>query len=81
MTNSAPLDNLVKLGLLKLEAPDHAEFDGLFALGANRLKDACNEANSGAGRFDLAYGAAHAFSLAALRWHGQSSRTEERRRI
>jgi hypothetical protein len=35
-----------------------------------RLKDAENPANSLDSRFDLAYNAAHALSLAALRWHG-----------
>lgn len=35
-----------------------------------RLQDAKNESNSLDGRFDLAYNAAHALSLAALRWHG-----------
>jgi hypothetical protein len=34
------------------------------------LKDAENEANSLESRFDLAYGAAHALCLAALRHHG-----------
>jgi hypothetical protein len=64
------LDNLVKTGLLKAEAPDQTEFDGLLRSGTNRLKDARNEANSPEGRFDLAYNAAHALALAALRWHG-----------
>lgn len=35
-----------------------------------RLRDAANPANSLEGRFDLAYNAAHALCLAALRWHG-----------
>jgi hypothetical protein len=34
------------------------------------LKDARNTANSTESRFDLAYNAAHALSLAAMRWHG-----------
>jgi hypothetical protein len=34
------------------------------------LKDAENEANTLESRFDLAYGAAHALCLAALRHHG-----------
>jgi hypothetical protein len=68
--NSAPLDNLVKTGVLKAEPPDQAEFNGLLKLGANRLRDARNEDNSPESRFDLAYNAAHSLSLAALRWHG-----------
>ncbi len=38
--------------------------------GLARLKDAENEANSLDGRFDLAYSAAHALCLAALRYQG-----------
>jgi hypothetical protein len=38
--------------------------------GLARLKDAENEANSLDSRFDLAYSAAHALCLAALRHHG-----------
>ena len=68
--SSEPLDNLVKAKVLKAEPPDQSEFDGLLKLGTNRLKDACNTDNSPEGRFDLAYNAAHALSLAAMRWHG-----------
>jgi hypothetical protein len=68
--SSEPLDNLVKTHVLKAEPPDQAEFDGLLKLGTNRLKDAGNEDNSPESRFDLAYNAAHALSLAAMRWHG-----------
>jgi hypothetical protein len=38
--------------------------------GLARLKDAENEANPLDSRFDLAYSAAHALCLAALRYHG-----------
>jgi hypothetical protein len=61
------LDNLVKIGQLKVEARTRAEFDGLVASARNRLADARNETLSCESRFDLAYNAAHAFSLAALR--------------
>jgi hypothetical protein len=50
-----------------------AEIDGLIRSGTVRLKDAGNAANSLESRFDLAYNAAHALSLAALRWHGYRS--------
>jgi hypothetical protein len=66
----APLDNLVRTSVLKVEPPDQDEFDGFVKLGTNRLKDAHNEANSPEGRFDLAYNAAHALALAAMRWYG-----------
>jgi hypothetical protein len=46
---------------------------GLIRSGNARLKDARLENLSLDGRFDLAYNAAHAFSLAALRWHGYRS--------
>jgi len=65
-----PLNNLVKTGLLKLEPPDQTEFDGLVLSGTTRLKDASNTAISTESRFDLAYNAAHALALAAMRWHG-----------
>jgi hypothetical protein len=52
------------------EPPDANEFTGLLRSGLARLKDAENEANSLDSRFDLAYSAAHALCLAALRYHG-----------
>jgi hypothetical protein len=67
------LDNLVRIRQLKTEAPAQKEIDGLIRSGAARLNDAMTEALSLDGRFDLAYNAAHAFSLAALRWHGYRS--------
>ena len=70
---SSPLDNLVRIGKLKAEPPAQAEFDGLVRSGLVRLHDAENAALSLESRFDLAYNAAHALSLAALRWHGYRS--------
>jgi hypothetical protein len=67
------LDNLVRSGQLKTEPPAQAEIDGLVRSGRVRLKDAGNATNSIEGRFDLAYNAAHALALAALRWHGYRS--------
>ena len=68
---TSPLDKLSGPGKsLQREAPDEKEFAGLRRSGLARLKDAVNPANSLEGRFDLAYNAAHALSLAALRWHG-----------
>ena len=69
MTSS--LDNLTGPGrALAAEPPDTKEFAGLMRSGMVRLKDAENPANSLESRFDLAYNAAHALALAALRWHG-----------
>lgn len=66
-----PLDNLAGPGkALRTEAPDPAEFAGLLRSGTARLNDAANTALSLEGRFDLAYNAAHALCLAALRRKG-----------
>ena len=71
MTSPSPLDRLAGPGnVLGEEAPDAKQFDGLVHSGLARLKDAESEANSLESRFDLAYGAAHALCLAALRHHG-----------
>jgi hypothetical protein len=67
---TANLDNLVRGGQLKREPPAQQELDGLIRSGLLRLHDAENTALSLESRFDLVYNAAHALSLAALRWHG-----------
>jgi hypothetical protein len=64
------LENLVKSGQLKAEAPDRDEIETLIRSGEERLRDASHADLSLISRFDLAYNAAHALSLAALRWHG-----------
>lgn len=67
----SPLENLSGQGKpLNAEAPDANEFAGLQRSGLARLKDAQVAQLSLEGRFDLAYNAAHAMCLAALRWHG-----------
>jgi hypothetical protein len=58
---------------LKAEPPDAKEFAGLLRSGAARLRDAGMPALAVESRFDLAYNAAHALCLAALRWHGYRS--------
>jgi hypothetical protein len=68
---SSPLERLAASGkTLVAEPADAEEFAGLKRSGLARLKDAANIANSVEGRFDLAYNAAHALCLAALRHHG-----------
>lgn len=67
------LDNLARIGQSKAEPPAQVEFDGLLRSGQVRLTDAKNVALGLESRFDLAYNAAHALSLAALRWHGYRS--------
>lgn len=68
---TSPLENLSGPGQpLRKEAVDTKEFTGLHQSGLKRLVDAENEANSLESRFDLAYNAAHALCLAALRRSG-----------
>jgi len=64
------LDRLVTAGMLHAEPPAAAEFAGLLRSGLARLNDAGNAALALESRFDLAYNAAHALCLAALRRHG-----------
>lgn len=59
------LDNLVHIGQLKAEPPSEAECQGLLRSGLRRLEDAGLNELSLESRFDLAYNAAHALSLAA----------------
>jgi hypothetical protein len=68
---SSHLDGLCGVnGPLRKEATDAKEFAGLVQSGATRLADAERPENSVESRFDLAYNAAHALSLAALRRMG-----------
>lgn len=67
------LRNLARIGKLAAETGSPGEIEGLLASGDERLTDALNESLALSSRFDLAYNAAHAFSLAALRWHGYRS--------
>lgn len=68
---SSRLDNLTRSGgALAAEPPDRVEFNGLKKSGLARLHDSTITTVSLEGRFDLAYSAAHALCLAALRHHG-----------
>lgn len=67
------LENLVRTGGLKAEAPDASESAGLLRSAVDRLKDAHNSALSFASRFDLAYNSAHALALYTLRQMGYRS--------
>lgn len=67
------LDNLVRVRKLKAEPAEAEEIAGLLRSGLVRLKDAGNVSLSLESRFDLAYNASHALSLAALRLHGYRS--------
>src|SRR3990167_3159255 len=64
---NSPLDNLCGTNKsLAVELSDAAEFAGLKRSGLARLQDAGNSSLSLEGRFDLAYNAAHAMSLACV---------------
>lgn len=67
------LDNLVRIGRLKAEPASRKEFDGMLASARRGLTDAQNESIETDSQFDLAYGAAHRFALAALRQQGYRS--------
>jgi len=60
-------------GPLKQEPPDAVEYLGLIDSGEARLADSMRSENSLVSRFDLAYNAAHALCLAALRRAGYRS--------
>lgn len=65
---SSPLEKLAtQTGSLVFEPKDENETQGLIKSGKTRLQDAQNGDLSLESRFDLAYNAAHALCLAALR--------------
>src|SRR5262249_23662515 len=78
MSNQA-LENLAKIGQLKRQQGTRAEFDGMVNSARKRLADSRNKDLAPESRFDLAYGAAHGFALAALRQKGY--RSENRYRV
>ena len=71
------LDNLVRIGELKVEPRNVAEVRRMLAMARTSLADAQLLALSPQGRFTSAYNAAHASALAALRWHGYRSENHE----
>jgi len=71
MSPPTPLENLSGPGgALKAEPPNATEIAGLLRTGSTRLTDATNPTLALESRFDLAYNAAHALCLAALRMKG-----------
>jgi len=68
------LENLCGAGKpLKAESPDANEIEGLLRTGKARLLDSRNRDLALESRFDLAYNAAHALCLSALRRKGYRS--------
>ena len=71
---TSPLEKLAKLDASIHEEPaDSAEYEGLVHSGRVRLADARRSDIALESRFDLAYNASHAISLAALRRCGYRS--------
>src|SRR5689334_6878773 len=73
MTTASELENLAKTGKIRPEKASSSEINGLQRSGEARLRDADNASLSLESRFDLAYNAAHALALAALRIKGYRS--------
>lgn len=67
------LANLAWIKKLKAEPPDARERAGLLRSATVRLRDARQTTLALESRFDLAYNAAHAAALSALRTHGYRS--------
>ena len=76
MAQIEALEKLASTGLLKHEPPGREEIAGLLRWAAIRLEDARKASIAPESRFDLAYNAAHALAVAALRIHGY--RTDKR---
>lgn len=70
---SSELANLARIGKLKPEPASARELQGLHDSGRARLADAVRDDLSFDSRFDLAYNAAHAMALHALRRSGYRS--------
>lgn len=73
LPGSVALANLARIGKLKAEPTDAREHAGLLRSATVRLRDAKLSTLSLESRFDLAYNAAHAAALSALRIHGYRS--------
>ena len=71
--SSENLDNLVKIGQLKVGPSTDDEINGLIRRGLVKVADYKRADLSVDSRFDLAYNAAHALCLAALRRAGYRS--------
>lgn len=68
------LENPARIGQLEALPATSREISTLLSSGRARLADARNETLSLDSRFDLAYNAAHALALAALRRRGYRAR-------
>jgi len=64
------LENLLKIKQLKKEPADSTEIENMLLAAQSKLRDAQLPGLSKDSQFTLAYGAAYALALSALRWHG-----------
>jgi len=71
--SSENLDNLVRIGKLKADPSTDEEIMGLIQRGLVKIEDCRHTSLSAESRFDIAYNAAHALCLAALRKAGYRS--------
>lgn len=71
--SSEELDNLVKIGKLRTGESTDGEINGLIQRGLTKIDDYKQAKLSTDSLFDLAYNAAHALCLAALRHSGYRS--------
>jgi hypothetical protein len=67
------LENLLKIGKLKVDSSTDDEVRGLIQRGLVKIEDYKHPGLSIETRFDVIYGAAHAFCLAALKNAGYRS--------
>jgi hypothetical protein len=80
-SDQSNLENLARARQLNAEPPDEREIGNLLAAAGRLLKDARHAAISDEGRFSLAYNAAHALALAALRAAGYRPSSSGHRRL
>jgi len=82
MTSSrSNLENLARAKQLNAEAPSAEQIGRLLASAEAQLRDSGNAALAAASRFMLAYNAAHALALAALRAAGYRPSSAGHRKI
>jgi hypothetical protein len=82
MSSGKPnLENLARAKQLNAEPPSGEQIGRLLASAEAQLRDSRNPSNSAPGRFMLAYNAAHALALAALRAAGYRPSSAGHRKI
>lgn len=82
MSSSSPsLENLARARLLNAEPPGKEEVGRLLASAEVQLRDSRNASLSAPSRFMLAYNAAHALALAALRASGYRPSSAGHRKV